>query len=134
MFLLDYKLELQMSFLNILKNWSIIYIHKCLAFGLLMKGSASSWSIVLFPGFRILKMYMFICLKLSEVLRFPMLTLDSFLFDLFCISWCIYERIFRYKFEGGDSLISVVFINIVPFSWELLFFPMALNMACYWVV
>ena len=40
-----------------------------------------------------------------------MLTFDSFLSDLICLSQWIYERLFRCQYEVGDSLVSVVFVK-----------------------
>lgn len=76
-----------------------------------------------------IKMYVSICLKFSEVLGLcSPLTLSSS--DLICISQWISEGLFRCHYEGGDSLVSVAFISRVSFFWSLLFFPIALDIAC----
>lgn len=75
---------------------------------------------------------MFVCWKFSGVLGL-MLTFDSFPSDLICLSKCISGKLFRCQCEGGDSLVSIVFIRRMSFLQDVVFFTVLSNTARYWV-
>lgn len=83
------------------KSWPIMYIQECLTSCLL-------WSV-----YKILFCSQILGIWVSEVLSF-MLTFESSLSDVTCLSECISERPFGYQYKG-DSWVSTVFISRVLF-------------------